>query len=772
MFTPSKPLIFFGRDEVVNACINELLGPKHVALIGTGGMGKSTIAKAVLNEERISSKFTARLFVTYDDIVSSAMTYQLFMNRIAEALGLPASTATPAVIQHLQTLTGLLVIDNAETFLEASQNDTSLIHKFLEEIGSHATTRVIMTTRNTETVSLNLPWHRIDVTGLDAKAAHEAFNAVYPMSPMDSRVAQILSDLGHHPLSINLLANVAVMNDWDATLLQAEWDEGKTKLLDLTKSDKARSLPATIDISIASFKKSPAVLQILQTIAFLPQGIDREDMSSMFPSIPDISSQVEAIRRSSLIYRNGKRLTMLPPVRMYISEEYNSHLPYDSPVLSDVRAHYHSKLSDEAHGFVEREHGNIDHLMHFDMSSELYRSDVDTHVHVLMKTRHFLFCTSEVVQRTSLWPLLVSETVESSFSQVDALAKLISLCLTHICWQDYQRHQDNEALLKLDVVEKYCRGHRPVCDQQLVRCLRLRGAICHNIGNLVVAANALQEASTIAHSIGDLLDGALLDDSLADVLLSQGKVTEAKHLLTSAQKYYESNNHHYHLIILLLSQGYLAISQNDFNNARTYLSKSMELDRENNGERRRLRILNYKASCEGSTGDFTTAKMILEEATKVEIASDSPQFHYYMHAMRGKAYYEARLAKLDDARRTIAHAIELQRSSGGDWLNTFMSACIELFSDGGQHTAESIFQTIVDQDEGSRKSYTVIYRRTLGEVMILDGKAFEAKAQFEKAKAICDENGMSPTHLYVSMLHWYSLPEKYDGWACYLDSQS
>jgi len=742
---------------------------KHVALIGTGGVGKSTVSKAVLNEEPIVTQFNARLFITYDSIGLSAMTYQVFLDHISKALGLPASTSAPSITQFLKTLNALLVIDNAETFLDAPQSDIKSIYEFLTEIGSHSATRIIMTTRNTETIPLNLPWHHIYVAGLDAKAALDVFNTIYPMSPTDSRVVKILSDLGHHPLSINLLANVALMNDWSAGQLDEAWERGKTQLLDLTKSDKSRSLPATIDISIASFKNSPAVLQILQTIAFLPQGIDREDLPSMFLSTPDISSQVEAIRRSSLIYRNGTRLTMLPPMRMYISEQYNHHLPYDSSVVSDVRAHYHSKLSYEAYAIVEQEHGNIDHLLHFDMSSERYRSDVDIHARVLEKANYFLFCTHEVVQQSSLWPLLVSESLESSFSQVDALANLISLCLNHICWLDYRRLQYDAALLKLDVVEKYCRDWGPVCDERLVECLRLRGLISQYRGDLIVTAKALQEASTLAKSRNDLLAEANLNDSLARVLLTQGKVTEAKQLFMSAQEYCESNNYHSHLISLLVPRGQIAISQQDVENARILLSKSMELDREHNGGRDRLMILNWKASCEGWAGDLTAAKTILEEAMKVEIGLDTPQFNEYMSAMRGKAYYEARLKKLNKARQTITHAIELSRESGGNWRNDFVSACIELFSDEGRHSAESMLHMIVDQDKGSRKNFTVIFRRTLGEVMLLSGKAVEAKAQFETAKAICDENGISPRHLYVAIGHWYSLPAEYDGWTRYLD---
>ena len=734
-------------------------------------MGKSTIAKAVLNEEPIAAQFKARLFITYDGIVPAAMTYQIFLDRIVDALCMPASTSAPSIIQHLQTLKALLVIDNAETFLGASQNDATLVHRFLEDIGSYPATRIIITTRNTETIPSNLPWHRIDVIGLDAMAAHQAFNAVYPMDPIDSRVAQILSDLGYHPLSINILANAAVMNSWDAIQLQEAWEERQTDVLNLAESDKSRSLPATIEISISSFKDSPIILQILRTIAFLPQGIDRKELRSIFPSLPNISRQMEAIFRSSLIYRDGSsRLTMLAPIRMYITDWYNNSLPYDSPVVSAVRAYYHSELSPTSHAFVEREHGNIDWLMHFDMSSQSYRSDAGIHTLVLEKAEEFLYCTHEVVQRSSLWPLLVSETLESSFNQVDALAQIISACLVQICWVDYRRLHYDDALRKLRIAEKHCHDCGPVCDGELTMCLQLRGLIAQRRGNHIVAAKALQEASSIAQARDDSQSEALLNDTLACVLLSQGKVTEAEHLFISAQEYYESNNLHSHLISLLLSRGHIYISQKDFNNARTILSYAMELDHEHNGGRYHIDILGWKASCEGWAGNFTAAKTILEEATKVEIDLSTPQFYSYVSAMQGRAYYEASLGKLDDARKTIAHAIELQereiwRHSG----DNFMSACIECFSDGGQHTAESILQMIVDKEKGSDITFTVIYRRTLGEVMLMNGKAFEAKEQFEQAKAVCDDNGISSRHLYVNRSHCYSLPEKYNGWIRFLD---
>ena len=752
---------------MIRICVETLLGSKHIALTGTGGMGKSTVAKAILNEGPIVTQFDARLFITYDGIASSSMTYQVFLDQIAEALQLSTSTSG-GILQRLQTLKALLVIDNAETFLQACENDAALIYKLLEDIGSHSGTRMILTTRNTDTIPWNLLWHRIDVTGLDAEAAHEAFTAVYPTMPVDPRVAQILSDLEYHPLSINILANAAVMNGWDPSRLQQMWEERKTGVLDLAQSNKDRSLPATLEVSIASFTDTLFTLQILRVIAFLPQGAHRDDLSSIFSSSSDISRQVESILRSSLIYQNGDRLTMLAPIRLYISDQYNCGLPYDDPVLCQIRTHFHSRLSRKSHDFVAREYGNVDHLMHFDMKTSLYHSDVKIRLLVLKKANHFLSCTS--VQQTSLWPLLVIEAQDGLHTGVDRLKLFTSACLTRICEIDYKRGRRQKALLRIDAVEMYCRKYSPICNKWWLRCLKLKGTICHNRGNLSLAAQSLQAGLVITRRSNDLFGEASLNDSIAGVLVLQGKITEAESLFISAQAYYESNNDHSHLRNLLRRRAHIAIFQGNFSDAQSFLDKAIQLDYLHSGERHRIRTLTGKASCEGWAGNISAAWNILKISTEIEVVPCMAQFHDYLDAQRGKAYYEARMGNFDDARKSIAHATELQSNSevGGRWQSNLMSACIESLANERVRAIE-ILQNILNESRGDDKQWTAIYQLTLGEIMLLESRGLEAKTQFEAAKAICDATSMSPKHLFVNIYHWYALPAEYDGWGRFLD---
>jgi len=156
LYTPPKPMIFCGRDELVKSIVNTLLLPRqtHIALIGPGGIGKTTISKAILNEEHIATMFSARLFITYDNVDYDQMKYETFISHIAEALQISTPTRT-AILNRLKSLkTSLLVIDNAETFIEAGRNGFRDISQTLDEMGTLC--RIIFTTRNTDTVPTNL----------------------------------------------------------------------------------------------------------------------------------------------------------------------------------------------------------------------------------------------------------------------------------------------------------------------------------------------------------------------------------------------------------------------------------------------------------------------------------------------------------------------------------------------------------------------------------------------------------------------------------------
>ena len=76
----------------------------HVVLIGPGGMGKSSLAKAILNDPVIEAKFKdRRFFIRFSDLLSSQITYNIFVEctLIAHDLScLSADDELEAVVVH------------------------------------------------------------------------------------------------------------------------------------------------------------------------------------------------------------------------------------------------------------------------------------------------------------------------------------------------------------------------------------------------------------------------------------------------------------------------------------------------------------------------------------------------------------------------------------------------------------------------------------------------------------------------------------------------
>jgi predicted ATPase len=111
---PAKPKIFHGRDPEVKHVVKALIQePARIAILGAGGMGKTSLARAVLHDAQVAAKFPDRLFVSCDSATTSIEVAAL----IGSYVGLkPGPDLTQPVIRYFSTNSPcLLVLDNLET---------------------------------------------------------------------------------------------------------------------------------------------------------------------------------------------------------------------------------------------------------------------------------------------------------------------------------------------------------------------------------------------------------------------------------------------------------------------------------------------------------------------------------------------------------------------------------------------------------------------------------------------------------------------------------
>lgn len=114
---PSQPKIFHGRDSELQEIAKMLqYQSPRIAILGPGGMGKTSLARAVLHHPDVISKYEHRFFVSCE----SAITAIDLVASIGAYLNLkPGSDLTQPVIRSLSAkMAPLLVLDNLESTWE------------------------------------------------------------------------------------------------------------------------------------------------------------------------------------------------------------------------------------------------------------------------------------------------------------------------------------------------------------------------------------------------------------------------------------------------------------------------------------------------------------------------------------------------------------------------------------------------------------------------------------------------------------------------------
>ncbi|KAJ6475547.1 hypothetical protein C8R45DRAFT_1077395 [Mycena sanguinolenta] len=281
---PAEPKIFHGRDSELENLVGTLLAESaRIAILGPGGMGKTTLAITALHHTTVVSRYPTRHFVPCD----SAHTRESLMEIIAVHLGLKASIGSlNKIIRYL--IAGppcLMILDNFETPWEQLDSQT-MIEEFLS----------LLTDIPHVSLLVRSPCAVLDglarLNGVNpfllpllpsSPTAQQTFIEITDEIHNDS-VNQLLAITDNIPLEIQLIASPAAAEGHTETL--ERWELGKTSML-APGYDKRSNLDFSIGLSLSS-PRTQSLPQLLSPMSLLSDGISDLALIQSKLSITDV----------------------------------------------------------------------------------------------------------------------------------------------------------------------------------------------------------------------------------------------------------------------------------------------------------------------------------------------------------------------------------------------------------------------------------------------------------------------------------------------------
>ena len=305
----------------------------NISIFGPGGMGKTSLSLAILNNAAVKSRFNKNRFFLRCEAITNAIS---LIDQILQCMGYRESVSNKdddrlIPLYNCFSARGplILVLDNFETTWVASGKDDDVLN-IIERIADSETVTLIVTMRGDNPFP-ELAWYPLFSTAdglppLNAESSRQVYLAIARVP--DEQIPlldELLTELGYVPLAINLTAHVG--RSHSPSILLKRWKEEKTGFLQKNNgADRLSSIDVSIELSLKVFQIKDELLRFFAFLACLTDGVYDwgNNLANMAPDFPNVYDSIRILQSGSLIHiHDSGQIRILSPVRLYIKDHYS-----------------------------------------------------------------------------------------------------------------------------------------------------------------------------------------------------------------------------------------------------------------------------------------------------------------------------------------------------------------------------------------------------------------------------------------------------------------
>ncbi|KAF5330086.1 hypothetical protein D9758_015997 [Tetrapyrgos nigripes] len=506
--TPTASPVFFGREELVAEGVDHLVNNSQafLAILGAGGIGKTSIALHINNVPQVKTKFGKASYFLPCEVLPDA---KLLLQGLIQRLGIEVGQGES---QHkkledyfrFNTQSILLILDNFETPWNC---DPLGIENILGKLASFVQISMIVTMRG-----LNGPgpveWKTLgsedSIPPLTPESASKVFSAIsgkQELKKTGDSIQAILKNLDYVPLAITLIAKRARTVPVESLLRM--WEQGK---------------------NVNSGTRKPR-REINKFISFLPDGVAdwAANLPMMLSGWKQLDESISTLLETSLVYSQNKTIKTLAPIREYINGT-GMNIQIGIGLLESFYVSWLKKLSgttQEKQDQIQAHILNITKILTKQASSLTETLDIEA--------------LDILTDFTKFYPLTL-DLLNNILDKCDGLdqkhkVELRFWRLGMLMWLAMWQEAEMEAKGMEQSMQNDLKSHARVM-RQLADMYRLQSKYTEATEMLIRAKDQFEQ-------IGDQWGAAQCLRRLGNIYQMQSKYTEATEMLTKAQDQFE-----------------------------------------------------------------------------------------------------------------------------------------------------------------------------------------------------------------------------------------